>query len=55
MAVGVPVPVNVRELDGSCGSSFAVPQLKVSDITHGDGRNPKLADVCGGLAGLNIC
>jgi hypothetical protein len=53
--VAVGTPVNVTELDGSCGSSSAVPELEVSDITHGGDRNSKLVDMCGGLAGLNIC
>jgi hypothetical protein len=55
VAMGTPVFVNVAELDLSCDSGSAVPELEVCNITHGGEYSPRMVDMCGGLAGLNVC
>jgi hypothetical protein len=55
VAKGGPVPVNILELGSTGVWSWVAPELEVSDIKHGDGRNPRLVDECSGPAGLKVC
>lgn len=50
-AKGTPAPVNILEV----GNTGVAPELEVSDIKHGDGRNPRLVDGGSGPAGLKVC
>jgi len=54
-AKGVAVFVNVWEMEGNSNSLWVISGLDVCDTTHGDGRNPTLADGRAEPNGLNVC